>query len=74
MKGTYIHLPEVYSKKRLVSTSAFFDAMEKARCGRQRVWLAMKLEEETLNKPGLKKETLNEAVPDEETRNECVEQ
>ena len=74
MNETYIHRPEVYSKKRLVSTSAFFDAMEKARCGRQRVWLAMEIEEETLNEPGLKKETRNEAVLDEETRNERVEQ
>jgi len=37
MNETYIHRPGVYSKKPLVSTSAFFDAMENARCGRQGV-------------------------------------
>ena len=74
MNETYIHRPEVYSKKRLVSTSAFFDAMENARCGRQRVWLAMEIEEETFNELGRKKGTRSKAVLDEETRNEHVEQ
>jgi hypothetical protein len=76
MNETYIHRAEVYSKKSVVSTSAFFDATENARCGRQCVWPAMELEEETLNEPGpgLKKETRSEAVLDEGTRNKRVEQ